>query len=1660
MNIRHGVEENPYVVSLYEPHPILRHDPTAIHCENIYSLPSATGVSQIIINKINKLDDGDLKDLTEHLDKYKKAYESVARTEKELEKLKTKAKGTLKKSADEQVKTADKNYEKAKETKKSAEDEIKKYLNKIKEKIDLFADEKKIEFWQDWYDLYRYIKPEDFQDDPKVQIPPPKTVSADDARRTATGGAQRRVAKESQKGTADKALHNKVSESQHGAAGDAPRRAADESVNGAAGGNEYVVKHKNIPTSHGTNAGDSKSYVVDRDKIPDSKEIEDSGNSSHVEIMNHKDVGHEPRHHTFKHMTTGVEQKLWHALFHFSKQVASESKYIVYRTLTEHLRLGNPEDFLIFGCSPVALAENEGKPFTIQETIHQIVRSFLHMHDNQLQAIIWIYLRFHYGLVTEQEAFSVLVFAVQTELQHNFEKNEPWDIGFLYNLLKKFDNKRSTIFIALHNGLKHLNDRVVFIEWIGDWKNFMKLHRCEHGPLKQIIEGYEEIEVKCPELKIFAKAFTCPYSKKEYPSFYLLKKHLRLKILGTEELPKFQIFKEHNGEIISEPFEIESLNVDEIHKGLLYKDNTKDESKNLFFITNDKHFKNCNLLQIEENNRQHIRNSFFYLGDDTKIYAGNLISVGIDKVICQRFVKSQKDIIISSMNPIKVWKQNLETINKSILENKKNLVQCKKDIQVYQKKIVELTNSLSKKTLEESSIKNLENRKIYATQQVEKLKELEIDYNKSEESLPTKKLEYIDTILRYNEFNFYYSNRTSEMSNQEKEKRIMDLIGYFSEVEKINKRLDGEQRSEDSEVDTYRLTLLTFAIFSSSKIRKILDDVLNKIQEQVKEKMTTGKKIFIKNQYTEDNQKLEQIITNINSYFINHGLIKYKLRQSENIAQVFMSPFHSLLIQNWLSDSKNDVGIHINLKTKPGRKVLEIIEKNKIELEWQAMQKYYNETGNSSTYKWYCDLSEEQLQVKVDEQLREILKWKIFVLMANMCCMYNISKLTNIIFNDNQREDLIKMILHRNMLLKNITKNLEQHVFNYPIDRNDLIQLNSDNIQESSLSVSGIDDFEKQTVGSLIERDLTLYFSSAVFKDLSMSEIQAKMFQSAKLLLPRLKEDKIDFDIFKTIKWFEKIEERKSQQKALQDESQQKDLQEESQQVLSTEVSQPTTLPYLIMLPTGPSIELRVRDHLKKFEGNREFLIDQEQRKYTYEDDLFQVHFLSIDHYTVGNRLIALVSYFTNFSVEELKSKLIDIMNNIRNLKIDSKIVNVITDYDIAQDFNNYLNYKDFDTDTEYLHERVTIVLLVHVTKRPIHLYVTDLKEGKLKKDECHNEDVINHKILFAEPICILKHTNDFLEYLVVDGYSRIKSEKTYDLEEKLYDTVKKWNQSFEHSQDYNMNFEMSLCKHYLFLIYKKSKYTINEEMLLKLHKTLTGKNLRKFLSMEKDLHLVCRTYPITTEEYEALLLRSKYDLLEECIHQYLEIQKIKPKMKKKLNESSKVNEDEEIIDKLNETYDEETNVQSGCRAVKLVKKSDGGYDTGELKNYGVEDGTDDENDWDDGYDNGDYDSEDDDDENDQEKNDKKEKRKFLQNVEKDQKKEYQGGKQSHMVTFTNARGKQVTRRENANERSRRLNNEGKAIDVREAANKRASAAQARRRHAQNQDLNDAGYDQ
>lgn len=1581
MNIGSGVEINPYIVSFNDSNTILRNHVDSIHVENAYSLPFTTGVSQVVKNIIEKINDKNLKSLSKDLDEYTKTIQDYDTKQKNLNKAKEVQKKSTRKKHEDQAIAAQQIFSDIQTVRQNKRTIIEKYLNYIIQEIVKCKTQKnKSEAWANWYSLYQAIKPEDFENDPNVGPPPADKVSTDDTPRIA--------------------------------AGKAPRRRADDSVNGAAGGAQNVTQKKTVVERPDTSPDDQDTtnlqeapkkksdhfFVVIHDKSHKSEEKESGVTHNHVDIMNHKDTGHEHRHYKHEFMTTKNEVKLWHSLFGFSKKVANESKYFVYRTLTKYLRKGRLNDFRILGCSAVALAENEGKPFTVQETIHQIVRSFLHMHDNQLQAIIWAYLRLYYGIITEQEAFSVLVFAVQTELKHNFNQNEPWDVGFLYQFTKKFSGRKNSVFMALHNGLKELENRVVFIEWIGDWKNFMKLHRCEYGPLKKIIEGCTKVTIYCPDVTITSKPFKCPYCTKLYPSLHLLRKHLILKILGTKEIPKFQVFKktiEGKEEITAAPFAIEDLKLQVIHKGLLYEDKAQDERTNLFFITTDKHFRNCNLLDIEDRYRQRIRDAFF-LQDEKKIYTGNIISVGIDKVECQRFIMDNFEQFKLSLKVIEILDKNLKQIETTKQELQKSIPLKKIEISTLQgninrcEKILEKpkidANTKKKKELE----KNAHLEKLLQSQN--QLKGLEDNLNNQEmnrKKILNNMVEAHDTT-----FNFYYVSENNESDNlifEKREKSVLKLIVYWKEVTFLD-NIWGVQTSKDKkEADILRYTLLIFAIFSLSKIKEFIESVLKKIQVTVQTQIDKGRKIDIQNSTEEDDFFVQNIAENIDQIFLKHGLIKMTPSPNSNFTQTFMSPFFSILLNNWLQCFKDDVGFHFKYLQEEFQVRNFLIEK--IENEWNQMQQIYNDKGNSSTYKWHCDLSTKQLQSKEREALLEILKWKVFVFKANNCSMNSILQLTQRISNSETDQTIRSLIKNHSELWKKIMLLEEADVFKDEIRKDDE--------QTTSLYLSRIDEFEKANFGELMEADSTLDFCSSFFKNERMVDIQAKMFQCAKLLLHSTDNGEISHDNLLTIKWFEKLKKA----------------------------------PYQINIPSEVPMHIAGRNHIKRFRKNRDFRYNQEKLTYTTEN--FQTHFLTFDEEELDNQLILIVSFFTGFSAEELKSKIFEQRKSLSDRK-KHNLVEKGFDID-AEDFEKYVKNETLGLDVDPEMVNLLIYLLANIVKRPIYLFekVKDSDELSLTDKFYYHEDLIPIPVL-GEPIHICTfYLNDQYDFagLVVTKYSM--NQKKDNMENLLYDTVSTWNNIYENPLHSEHKTHISLCKEYLYLIYSKITHNIPAQTILFLGKTLTGENLKKFRSIEKELNIVCEQFPMSLEEYETLISSSKYDLLEDCYKIFLKVKKqISDKPALRHGESTKVKD--KLIEQVNSAYEEEIINQSGCRAVKTL---DGGYDTGETSHtHGVQDATDDEDDWDDGYE-----SSDDPDENEDDRDTRRNDRKLINDVERSQRREAHGNQGTQMVAFKDKKGNLKVRTENASEKAKRLNNEGKVTQLREGALKRASQLQQKR---------------
>ena len=117
-------------------------------------------------------------------------------------------------------------------------------------------------------------------------------------------------------------------------------------------------------------------------------------------------------------------------------EFADWCKKEVYVTLETKLRTKQLKSSLqkLSYCAAV-LTENKGVPYSLAQVSHQLLRSFLHLHDQNMQSIISTYLKCYYEVVTEDEAFFVLKKAIENEVENFAEVSEYYDISLLKEIL-------------------------------------------------------------------------------------------------------------------------------------------------------------------------------------------------------------------------------------------------------------------------------------------------------------------------------------------------------------------------------------------------------------------------------------------------------------------------------------------------------------------------------------------------------------------------------------------------------------------------------------------------------------------------------------------------------------------------------------------------------------------------------------------------------------------------------------------------------------------------------------------------------------------------------------------------------------------------------------------------------------------------------------------------------------------------------------------------------------------------------------------------------------------------------------------------------------------------------------------------------------------------
>lgn len=226
----------------------------------------------------------------------------------------------------------------------------------------------------------------------------------------------------------------------------------------------------------------------------------------------------------------------------------------VYVTLETKLRTKQLKSSLqkLSFCAAV-LTENQGKPYSLAQVSHQLLRSFLHLHDQNMQSIISTYLKCFYQVVTEDEAFFVLKKAIENEVENFAEVSEYYDISLLKEILhddpKSILTTASPLLYGIHEGLVELENKVVLLEWTADWKNNLKMFKYNKGPFNIIFDlnnsrPSEEIRVPTVILPRYSKdAFKVPCASQnpsEPETLEELRYHFLSRTLRTLEI-KFSL---------------------------------------------------------------------------------------------------------------------------------------------------------------------------------------------------------------------------------------------------------------------------------------------------------------------------------------------------------------------------------------------------------------------------------------------------------------------------------------------------------------------------------------------------------------------------------------------------------------------------------------------------------------------------------------------------------------------------------------------------------------------------------------------------------------------------------------------------------------------------------------------------------------------------------------------------------------------------------------------------------------------------------------------------------------------------------------------------------------------------------------------------------------
>ncbi len=138
------------------------------------------------------------------------------------------------------------------------------------------------------------------------------------------------------------------------------------------------------------------------------------------------------------------------------------------------------------------------------KNLHQIVRTFRHLHCRPVRLIIAAYMDIysnssHYGNTQKQEyARQTLSAAISDEVNNFLFHSDTWDRP-IWKFLNECDDAKA----CLHNGLLKMKDDVWALEWCGDWKNCNMFWLYDKGPGRLLVNSVKKQDGKFDTLPIY-----------------------------------------------------------------------------------------------------------------------------------------------------------------------------------------------------------------------------------------------------------------------------------------------------------------------------------------------------------------------------------------------------------------------------------------------------------------------------------------------------------------------------------------------------------------------------------------------------------------------------------------------------------------------------------------------------------------------------------------------------------------------------------------------------------------------------------------------------------------------------------------------------------------------------------------------------------------------------------------------------------------------------------------------------------------------------------------------------------------------------------------------------------------------------------------------------